>query len=399
MTLHERLDAIYAIGGGPGANRPAYSPAEDEAHALVRGWMAEAGLAVSVDDAGNLYGRLAGEEPGLGEVWTGSHLDSVPLGGRLDGPLGVVAGLEAVSRVGRRPRTLAVVAFRDEEGWRFGRGCFGSRALCGLVEPGELDAVDAAGIALGSLVELGRAPPARLPAAYVEAHIEQGPVLDGLGVPLGVVTSIAGLARLHVTFRGRSGHAGTTPMAGRSDALVAAAAFVSRVRELAAAADVESTRGVVATVGRLTVHPGAANVIPDRVELIVDARASDEAVLARLVDAITAAADGAEVKSLRRTSPVPTAAGVQAAIRGSLGALGVPVTELVSGAGHDAAVLGAAGVPSGMIFVRSRNGGISHSPDEHSDAADLERCVDALAGTLRRLAAAPGEVSLAPTRG
>jgi len=386
VSLHERLEAIYAIGGGPGANRPAYGRQEDEAHALVRGWMEEARLEVSADRAGNLFGRLHGTRPELGEVWTGSHLDSVPQGGRLDGPLGVLAGLEAVQRAGRQPRTLGVVAFRDEEGWRFGRGCFGSRALCGQLEPGELDTVDADGVSLGSLVEVDPAGWLDAPVAYVETHIEQGPVLAELGAPLGVVTSIVGLARLGVTFRGRAGHAGTTPMAARDDALVAAAAFVGRVRDVAEAACAESPRAAVATVGRLVVHPGAANVIPDRVDLVVDARAPEERVLADLVAAIAGAAGDAEVELLRRTSPAGMAATVRDAIRGALEERGLPQPELHSGAGHDAGVLAAAGVPSGMLFVRSLNGGVSHSPDEHSDPADVELAVDVLAGTLQRLA-------------
>jgi allantoate deiminase len=386
MRLQERLEAIYAIGGGPGANRPAYSSEEETAHALVAGWMEDAGLAVSRDAAGNLFGVLRGSGPGLGAVWTGSHLDSVPQGGRFDGPLGVLAGLEAVQRLGQQPRTLAVVAFRDEEGWRFGRGCFGSRALCGQLEPGELDTVDADGVRLRSLVDVGDGGWLDAPVAYVEAHVEQGPVLDRLEAPLGVVTSIVGLARLGVTFHGRAGHAGTTPMAGRDDALVAAAAFVGAVRT--AAERLAAPGGAVATVGRLAVQPGAANVIPERVELVVDARAPDDAVLVELLDAIVAAAGDAEVELLRRTAPVPMAEVVQEAIRGGLADLGLPAPQLHSGAGHDAGVLGAAGVPSGMLFVRSRRGGVSHSPAEHSEPEDVDRCVDALAGALRRLAGA-----------
>jgi hydantoinase/carbamoylase family amidase len=389
MSLHSRLEELYAIGGAVGANRAAYTAAEDEAHALVAGWLEEAGFVVSRDDAGNLFGRLRGREPQLPEVWVGSHLDSVPHGGRFDGPLGVLAGLEAAARIGRQTRTLTVVAFRDEEGWRFGRGCFGSRALCGQLEVGELDTVDAEGVSVRAAVgdELEATGWLHPPAAYLEVHIEQGPVLAGLDAPLGVVTSIVGLARIAVTFRGRAGHAGTTPMAGRDDALVKAAAFVGRVRAVAEQACVPGTQGggAVATVGRLEVHPGAANVIPERVEVIVDARAPEEATLAAVVAAIGEAAGDAEVEPLRRTSPVPMAETVRAAFRDALAELGLPAPELHSGAGHDAGVLGAAGVPAGMLFVRSLNGGISHSPDEHSDDADVALGVEALALALRRL--------------
>lgn len=389
--LRERLDALYAIGGGLGANRPGFSSAEDEAQALAGSWMAEAGLEVSTDLARNLYGRLRGRRPELPEVWSGSHLDSVPRGGRFDGPLGVLAALEAVEWIGRQERTLCVVAFRDEEGSRFGRGCFGSRALCGLLEPGELATTDADGVAIGDVV--GDDLPASgwlatPPAAYVEAHIEQGPVLDGLDVPLGVVTSIAGLARLAVTFSGRSRHAGTTSMAARDDALCKAAEFVLRVRDAAielGGTEPDGAGGAVATVGRLTVEPNAANVVPDRVSLFVDARAPTEKTLELLLSEIDLAATGAEVELLRRTSPISMAESVRAALRDSIVELGLPAPELQSGATHDAAMLRVAGVPSGMLFVRSLNG-VSHSPDEHSNDADIAFCVDALARALKRLA-------------
>jgi allantoate deiminase len=382
VEVHERLERIYRIGGGIGANRPAYSGAEDAAHSLVAGWMREEGLEVERDLAGNLYGRLPGARPDLGEVWTGSHLDSVPRGGRFDGPLGVLGGLEALVRLGPQERTLGVVVFRDEEGARFGRGCFGSRALCGQLEEGELKTRDGEGISVREAVgaEVPQSGWLVPPAVYVELHIEQGPVLDRLDAPLGIVTSIVGLARLSVTFRGVAGHAGTTPMAARDDALVKAARFVLAVQ--AAAAGTEA----VATVGQLSVEPGAANVIPSRVPVIVDARAPSEATLTSVLAAIEREARGAEVDELRRTAPVPMDEEARTALRESLGELGLPAPELHSGAGHDAGVLGAAGVPAAMLFVRSRNGGVSHSPDELSDQEDIELAVDALAGGLRRLA-------------
>jgi allantoate deiminase len=392
VRVLERLERIYELSGGIGANRPAYSPAEDAAHGLVTGWMRDAGLSVERDAAGNLFGRLGGHRPDLPEVWTGSHLDSVPRGGRFDGPLGVVAGLEAVARLGRQERTLCVVAFRDEEGWRFGLGCFGSRALCGDVEARELRARDAEGVTLAEAVgaELPTGGWLVPPAAYVEAHIEQGPVLDGLDAPLGVVTSIVGLARLAVTFSGRAGHAGTTPMAGRDDALVKASRFVLDVRKAASPSNsLLQGDDAVATVGAMKVEPGAANVIPSRVELKVDARAPDDATLSAVLAAIRDAAGGASVKLLGKTSPAPMADTVREALRESLQELGQPVHELRSGAGHDARVLAAAGVPSGMLFVRSRNGGVSHSPDEWSEPEDVALCVDILAGALRRLATTP----------
>jgi allantoate deiminase len=341
LRILERIERIYAIGGGPGANRVGGSRGEQEAHDLVAGWLEEAGLSVDVDADGNLFGRLPGEDPDAGEVWVGSHLDSVPNGGRLDGVLGVLAGLEAVERVGRRSRTLAVVAFRDEE-----RGFGGSLAR----------------VALGSLPEI-----------YLEAHIEQGPVLERAGNPLGVVSGIVGVARGEVVVPGAAGHAGTTPMEGRRDALCGAAEVVLRVRDASLA--IPQT---VATVGEIEVTPGAVNVIPERAVVSIDARAPDRVRLDALVAAI-----GFEPSLL--AEPAAMDEHVQSVFRNELLERGLPAPELVSGAGHDAGVLAAAGVRCGMLFVRSGAGGVSHSPDEWSDPADVALCVDVLAAALSAL--------------
>jgi allantoate deiminase len=333
--LLDRIERVYGLG-----DRIGYSEAEDAAHALVRGWMEEAGLAVEVDDFGNLIGRMPGGER---EIWTGSHLDSVPSGGRFDGPLGVLAGLEAVERVAAPG--LAVVAFRDEE-----RGCAGSRA---------------------------RAAAGPLPDAYVELHIEQGPRLERADAPLAVVTGIVGYSRQTVTIAGRAGHAGTTPMDARDDALAAAAERILAIRDAARAIP-----EAVATVGTIRVEPGGVNVIPGEVSFTVDARAPDRARLDELLATI-----GLETGvGVEPAAMDPT---VVAAVRDAIARRGLPVVELASGAGHDAGVLATAGVPSGMLFVRSRNGGISHSPDEWSDPEDIELAVDVLAAVLARLSAGP----------
>jgi allantoate deiminase len=309
------------------------SAGEQRAHELAAGWMEEAGLAVEVDPAGNLIGRTS--EPA---VWTGSHLDSVPQGGKFDGALGVVAGIEAVERVGRG----AVVAFRNEE-----QGCVGSTAF----------------VAAG-----------RYPTAFLELHIEQGPLLEQAGAPLGLVTGVTGVARAKRVFEGVAGHAGTVPMSGRQDALVAAAAYVLRVQDAARGLD-----GARATVGRVEVEPGMGNVIPGRVRLWVDARAPDRERLDRLLGELDLEPDF-------RLEPVAMAAAPKAALRAALEERDVPVVELASGAGHDAAILAAAGIPTAMLFVRSLNGGVSHSPEEDSSADDVLLAVDVLADALRRLA-------------
>ena len=332
MRVHERLDELYAIGGGVGADRVGGTPGEDRAHDLAAGWMREAGLEVEVDDAGNLIGRTA-----QSSVWTGSHLDSVPFGGKFDGALGVVAAIEAVERVGAG----AVVVFRDEE-----RGCIGSSAF----------------VARGDL-----------PECFLEVHIEQGPVLERAGAPLGLAMGIVGIVRGERTFEGHVGHAGTVPMNDRVDALVAAAEYVLQVRDIATAVD-----GAVATVGVIDVEPGAVNVIPGRVRVSVDARAPDKERLDRLVAELGLHVDF-------RLEPVPMAEEPIGAFRTELQERGLPVVELPSGAGHDAATLAGAGVPTAMLFVRSLNGGISHSPQEESSPADVELAVEVLAGALARL--------------
>jgi acetylornithine deacetylase/succinyl-diaminopimelate desuccinylase-like protein len=333
VRAHERLDELYAIGGGVGANRVAGTEGEDRAHELAAAWMREAGLEVEVDEAGNLIGRTA--EP---SVWTGSHLDSVPYGGKFDGALGVVAAIEAVERVGKG----AVVVFRDEE-----RGCIGSTAF----------------------VERGA-----LPDCFLEVHIEQGPVLERAGTPLGLAMGIVGIVRGERTFVGQAGHAGTVPMPGRVDALVAAAEYILRVRDTASAVE-----GAVATVGQVDVEPGAVNVIPGRVRVSMDVRAPDRERLDRLVAELDVRADF-------RLEPVPMAEQPIGAFRAELEERGLPALELPSGAGHDAAILAGAGVPTAMLFVRSLNGGISHSPDELTSEDDIAFAVEVLIAALRRLA-------------
>jgi allantoate deiminase len=314
MSVLERLDEIYAIA----QHRAAYSPEEDAAHELAAGWMREAGLEVSRDEAGNLFGTR-----GDARVWAGSHLDSVPTAGRFDGALGVVAAIEAASRL--PDAQLTVVAFRAEES-----GPMGSKKIT------------------------------TVPDAYLELHIEQGPVLASLDEPLGVVTAIAGQARGYKVFEGRADHAGTTPMDARADALVEAARFILHVRDSA-------LPGTVATVGAIEAEPNATNVVPAKVTVAVDARSADATLLDELIERI-----GFEVQW--KTDPVPLGDAFDSVLPDA--------PRLVSGAGHDAMF-----VPnSSMLFVRSLNGGVSHHPDELSSAEDITLAVDALTAALARLA-------------
>ncbi len=314
MRARQRLDEIYAIA----QHRAGYSPEEDAAHELAARWMREAGLEISRDDAGNLFGRR-----GEARVWAGSHLDSVPTGGRFDGALGVVAALEAAERLPAAP--LAVVAFRAEE-----TGPMGSKTVTSF------------------------------PDAYLEVHIEQGPVLARLGEPLGVVTAIAGQARGFRVFEGRADHAGTTPIDARADALVDAARFILHVRESA-------REGTVATVGAIEVEPNATNVVPAKVTVSVDARSADGDLLAALIEEI-------EFEVQWKSDPVPMSDAFAKVLPDA--------PRVVSGAGHDAMFI----PNSSMLFVRSLNGGISHHPDELSSDEDIALAVDALTAALARLA-------------
>jgi acetylornithine deacetylase/succinyl-diaminopimelate desuccinylase-like protein len=342
MRISERLDELYAIGGGPGANRPHPSAAEDEAHRLAASWLEDAGLEVEVDRHGNLFGHA--QRPGAVDTvsdtcWVGSHLDSVPQGGRFDGALGVVAAIEAVERVAAG----SVVVFRGEE-----VGCVGSRAR----------------VAAGG----------ELPRTFLELHVEQGPVLAERDVPVGVVTGIVGYARGELVLEGRAGHAGTTPMIGREDALVAAAGEIRRVRDAAL-----EIAGAVATVGKVEVEPGGANVIPSRVLLSLDVRAPDVERLDALVASIG-------FVPAYRVEPAGFSGDAPRALRDAVEARRLPLVELASGAGHDAGILATAGVEAAMLFVRSLNGGVSHSPDELSSDEDIALAIDVLADALQRLA-------------
>jgi hydantoinase/carbamoylase family amidase len=394
-----RLDELFEIGRAAGTNRPGLGEGEQRAFGCAQEWMQQAGLEISVDPAGNLLGRLPGKAPTSGEIWSGSHLDTPPDGGRFDGALGVVAAIDAIEAIadtGGAERTLTAVAWRLEEGCRFGRGVFGSRAAAGMLEPDEAHLTDAdgvslgqafAGLGLGSLPSTGWLDPP--PAGYVETHIEQGPVLADTGAAVGVVSSIAGMAGIELWFHGRRGHAGTTPMAMRADALGAAAGFITAAQDAARAID-----GAVCTIGRLTVSPGATNTIPERAELFADLRAPDAERLDALVTAATAAAERAaadagcrvEIAPRWRYQPAPMSDAPSQALRRAIAASGLDPVTLPSGAGHDATIMAMAGVPTAMLFVRSDADGVSHAPQEHTGADAVERCVQVLEPALRELA-------------
>jgi N-carbamoyl-L-amino-acid hydrolase len=396
--LWKSLHALGALGDSPaGMERIAFSRADIEARALVSRWLEEAGLVVRVDAAGNLIALRDGAHPNLPPIAIGSHIDTVPLGGKFDGALGVMAALEVVRALrsaGIQTRhPLEVIAFTNEEGGRFHHGLFGSRAMSGQLADADLAVEDDDGVGLaahlsrvgGDAARLGNAvrAPGSL-AAYLELHIEQGPTLYQSGVPIGVVTGITGRAAYRLTIHGFANHAGTTPMDARQDALVAAARLILAIRTIAAA----ERRCRVATVGVIHARPGAVNVIPGHVILEAELRDVDMERVAdggrRLAErAAEVARDGdvtIEVEAMERTAGAPCAPRLRTAIERAAASLGLATADVESGAGHDAQAI-AALTEIGMIFVPSKDG-VSHAPSEYSSP---EACANGAAVLLRTL--------------
>ncbi len=402
--LQSRLSTLSRFGGlpGGGVTRFCWGPAHEEARAWLLGEMKTAGLQTWVAPAGNVFGALgAGSfSASTPAVVTGSHIDTVPEGGTLDGALGVMAGLECLNAIresGAQPhRPLVVAAWSDEEG-RYG-SLFGSRAFCGRLDAAAIptmasvdgdklvDAMARAGF------DATRAPEAKAPQgavhAYVELHIEQGPRLEEAGVPIAVVDSIVGVRRTRVIFHGQADHAGTTPMERRRDAFLAAADYALRARDLI----VERGGGrSVTNVGVVYVHPGASNIVPGRTEMVHEMRSPDGAVLERLAQECDALAKEiaakrqirVEMRPMSATTAVACSPKVQSAVEAACGEMGLPWQRLYSAAGHDAQNL-ALITDSGMIFIPS-SGGKSHRVDETSDPAAIECGANVLLRTLLAL--------------
>jgi hydantoinase/carbamoylase family amidase len=405
-SLHERIDELATIDSdhpGGGLIREVYTAEYDAAVEYVTGLMVDAGLVTRLDQAGNLYGRWEGSEPDRPRVLTGSHFDTTLNAGRFDGVLGVLGAIEAVRELRARGltpvRSIEVVGIAGEEP-RFGSGCLGSRAMTGTITRAELDAMrDRDGVSVAEAMRGRGLDPDQLAGAqidpdqihaFVELHIEQGAVLESTAKQIGIVQRIAAPHDLRVVLTGEAMHAGATPMRLRADALAGAAEAVLELERLALASPSGTTVG---TVGVLRVTPGAVNVIPGAVEMDLDIRDSDGPARERVVEAITgrlrelAQRRGltVTVETITLDDPAACSPVVIDAVRGACDELAVDAIDMISGAYHDAMVLGAQ-VPMGMIFVPSVRG-LSHHPDEYTDPADIDRGVAVLAGTLARLAA------------
>lgn len=405
----ERLEADladlsgYADPDAPGWSREVFSEPYRAARDWVRDRMRDAGLETTVDAAGNVIGRLAGSHGGPPLV-TGSHTDTVHGGGRFDGIVGVLGAIEAARRIRetgtRLAHDLLVVDFLGEEANRFGISCMGSRSLSGILTPAHLARTDTTGHTLGQAMRdfgadperaLGLGWDARSMHAFVELHVEQGPLLEQRGVPVGVVTAIAGIERLLATFRGRADHAGTMPMAERHDALVAAAEAVLTIERVGCGAPVHG----VTTTGRIESSPGVYNIVPEEARIWAETRSVDHTWLSgvrrTLADelAAQAARRGVEtaVEWLNDQDPVLASRSVQDVIAAGADALGIPWVPVPSGAGHDAAHMAGLG-PMGMIFVPS-HGGRSHCPEEWTGLGHIVTGTHLLAATLTHLDALP----------
>ncbi|MEP3330072.1 M20 family metallo-hydrolase [Sedimentitalea sp.] len=393
-----RLAQIAKISEpGAGVTRLPFTPEHQQAVALLTEWMEEAGLSVDLDCAGTLIGRKPGPK-GTGTFYMGSHQDSVRQGGAYDGIMGIVLPILAMQRLKQEGIALRysveVLAFADEEGVRFPTALMGPRALAGTFDLAVLDYVDTAGISLRqAMVDFGLAPDAvtslkrdrGTAIGYLETHIEQGPVLEDAGKPLGVVTAICGIERHQITLTGETGHAGTLPMSSRRDALVGAAAIVTEVNRLASA-----TPDLRGTVGALQVHPNVVNAVPKVVQMTVELRSPDDAVRQAAAAALREFSDETATRmaldlSMDRTYAQPA----QACDPDLTRALGEAVTArcgtvltLPSGATHDASAM-ADLCPIAMLFVRCK-GGVSHVPEEYASPNDLGTAVDAICAFLTR---------------
>ncbi|MBR0871951.1 allantoate amidohydrolase [Bradyrhizobium tropiciagri] len=383
-----RIDQLAAISETPEhLARIFLTPEHRKAADVILSWMREAGMSAHLDAIGNVCGRYEGERPGLPCLMLGSHYDTVRDAGKWDGPLGVITAIACVADLNRRgkrlPFAIEIVGFADEEGVRFASTLLGSRALAGTFDAAALDARDRAGLSMReAMVQFGLDPDRIGIAArarrellgYVELHIEQGPVLEEKGLPVGVVTAIAGATRLAASLVGTAGHAGTVPMPLRRDALAGAAECIVAIEEFCRS----DQAGLVGTVGVINALPGATNVIPGKVSFTMDIRSQDDAhrkrAVADIVRQVEAIAQRRElalqIDVTHENRSVPCAPWLQAQLADAVAAEEFATFELPSGAGHDGmAMVDVADIA--MLFVRCR-GGVSHNPAEHVELADAD---------------------------
>ena len=393
--------ASFSDDTPPGISRLVFADADQRARAWLKSQCSEAGLAVREDAVGNMFARWVGARPQLAAIGTGSHIDAIPHSGKFDGTVGVLGGLEAIRALqqsGFQPqRSIELLLFTSEEPTRFGLGCLGSRMLSGgLNSDADTRLKDAEGNTLAQLRAAagfqGSLDQVRLPegyyAAFVELHIEQGPLLEKEGLPVGIVTSIAAPAALRIAIEGEGGHAGGVLMPDRKDAFCAAAEIVLAVEERARATGSIDTCG---TVGKCQIYPGAVNSIPSRVEMDVDVRDTDEQRRNRVLREIeqacvqVAARRNVQIRvtPINADAPATCSPRVINAMVEAAEENGLPYRKMVSRAYHDSLFM-ARSAPVGMVFIPCR-GGVSHRPDEYAAPQEIENGAKVLASTLARL--------------
>ena len=402
--LDGRIKELAAIAGsGTSVSRLGLSADEQRARDLVASWCKAAGATIRQDAAATLFARFAGDRPNDPVVLVGSHLDSVPEGGRFDGALGVCCAVEAAISLkesgARFRRSIEVVAWADEEGARFGIGLFGSAAAFGKLPPGASERKDRAGVSIADALKALGVPDAGALAkaqlnpktirAYLELHIEQGPRLEKAGIALGVVSDIVGIYHGRVTVKGRQDHAGATVMTARKDALVAASELITALERIAS-----GVPDAVGTVGEISVRPGAKNVVPGECTFSLDIRAPRHDAIERVLREFSSAMSDiarkrgvtSSMEHVQRVAVTALDHRVRDVLLRATKEVGVEAPLLVSGAGHDAQNPALSGVPTGMIFVRSTGG--SHTPTEYAAIADAVLGTDALERAIAELASA-----------
>jgi allantoate deiminase len=391
--IMRRLNALAQISEDPGKlTRTFASPAMRRANQLVARWMRRAGMQVRPDAIGNLIGHYAGKKPGAKILLLGSHLDTVRDAGKFDGPLGVILAIACVEHLYRRqirfPFAVQVIGFADEEGVRYQTAYLGSKALAGCFDPADLQRKDAAGISMAEAIRIFGGHPTKIKSAamnpkellgYIEAHIEQGPVLEKENLALATVTVIAGQTRAKIIFQGRAGHAGTTPMNLRKDALCAAAEFILAAEHLA-----RNTTGLVATIGQIHAGPGAVNVIAGETRLSLDVRHAKESTRRsalkklKLISQKIAKKRGLKIdfNLVHEASSVACSTKLSGLLAQAVLRRQKKLLQLPSGAGHDTAVM--AGIcPAAMLFIRCKNG-ISHHPAESVKSGDVKIALEVM---------------------
>lgn len=401
--LQQHFEAMSLIGkiGETGTCRPAHTELEKQGFEIATSWMKDAGMSVRIDNFGNLIGRLEGKNPDLPVLMMGSHLDSQPYGGRFDGVAGVLCAIEVVKTLHENgivpERSIEVISFADEEGWRFNKGLFGSRGILGKLEEGELERADAVGITRGqALAAFGcditkfkdsEYQPGNI-FCFLELHIEQGPILDLANKPIGVVSGISGPLWWTVKLKGMAGHTGSVPMPIRKDALVGAAEIIVAVNEIANQVPGNPTVG---TVGTLNIFPASRNIIPEEVTFTVDLRDIDlerrnryEKQLRDRIESICAKHKLTyEISEDTKSDPRYCADWIKEIIHDECQKLELDEIELMSGPFHDALAMSYA-CDYGMIFVRCKDG-ISHNPLEYASYEDLAIGANVMLGTVQQI--------------